>query len=178
LLSTLHKTGKINTDTGKPEIIMFYNKTKGGTDTFDQLCKEYTTRITNRWPMRFFFGMLDQAGINAFILYYLGKNNAIIHRREFIKELTFDLVQPCLKKRLEVSSLRKNIKLCIQEILGQEEEIFLNPQTKMRKRKRCSVCSRNNDAKTWFCCALCGSAVCDKHRTNFCLQCAEKNVYS
>jgi len=152
---------------------------KGGTDTFDQLCKEYTTsRITNRWPMRFFYGMLDQAGINAFILYYLRKNNTKIHRREFIKELIFDLVQPCLKKRLEVLNLRKSIRLSIQEILGQEEEISLNPQTKMMKRKRCSVCPYSDNTKTWFCCALCGSAVCDKHRTNFCLRCTEKNFNS
>jgi len=46
---------------------------------------------------RFFYGMLDQAGINAFILYYLQKN-VKIHRREFIKELIFDLVQIHLKK--------------------------------------------------------------------------------
>ncbi|XP_033223594.1 uncharacterized protein LOC117177182 [Belonocnema kinseyi] len=42
----------------KPEMVLFYNKTKGGTDTFDKLCHAYTTaRATNRWPMRFFFGM-------------------------------------------------------------------------------------------------------------------------
>jgi len=56
LISTLHKNGKINSETGKPEIVMHYNKTKEGTDTFDQLAKMYTTaRISNRWTMRLFY---------------------------------------------------------------------------------------------------------------------------
>lgn len=42
LLSSLHKTGKYDTYTGKPEMISFYNSTKGGTDTFDQMCHEYS----------------------------------------------------------------------------------------------------------------------------------------
>jgi len=33
LLFTLHKTSKINKTTNKPEIIMYYNKIKGGLDT-------------------------------------------------------------------------------------------------------------------------------------------------
>jgi len=77
MISTLRKNNKINSDTGKPEMIMFYNKTKGSTDTFNQLAKTYTTaRVTNRWPMRLFYGMLDQARINAFILYYLRQGNS------------------------------------------------------------------------------------------------------
>jgi len=53
----------------KSEMILFY-KTKGGTDVFDKLCHAHTTaRATNRWPMRFFFGILDQAQVNARILY-------------------------------------------------------------------------------------------------------------
>jgi len=81
LLSSLHKNWKIDESTGKPEIVMFYNSTKGGTDTFDQLCKSYTTaRITNRWPMRFLYDMLDRAGINAFILFFLRHKSARMNR--------------------------------------------------------------------------------------------------
>lgn len=40
---------------GKPEIINFYNRTKGGVDTFDRMITLYTvSRKTSRWPMRFF----------------------------------------------------------------------------------------------------------------------------
>ena len=42
--------------TNKPEVILYYNKHKGGTDVFDKLCHAYsTTHSTKRWPMRFFW---------------------------------------------------------------------------------------------------------------------------
>lgn len=39
-VSSLHTVGKISSDRGKPDIILYYNKTKGATDTFDQMCHE------------------------------------------------------------------------------------------------------------------------------------------
>lgn len=63
-----------NITNNKSDIILFYNDTKGGTDTFDQLCHAYTVaRRSNRWPMRIFYGMLDQAAVNARILWKLSK---------------------------------------------------------------------------------------------------------
>nr|CAI5831944.1 unnamed protein product [Callosobruchus analis] len=38
ILSTMHEGSAICPDTGKPEINIFYNKTKGGVDEFDQMC--------------------------------------------------------------------------------------------------------------------------------------------
>ncbi|XP_033229738.1 uncharacterized protein LOC117181284 [Belonocnema kinseyi] len=69
LLSSLHKNGRIEENTQKPEIIYFYEPAKGGTDTFDQMILAHTTaRGTLRWPLTLFSGMLDQAGINSLIL--------------------------------------------------------------------------------------------------------------
>jgi len=167
----LHKNGKIDSETGKLEIVVHYNKTKRGTDTFDQLAKMYTTaRISNRWTMRLFYGMLDQGAINAFVLYYLREDNEKIHRREFLKDLAFNLIQPYLRKRLEVPTLRINLKKTIKEVLGEEDEV--NVVTKLPKRKRCSMCPYSDDVKTMYCCAKCRAPVCEKHRTNFCLNCA------
>jgi hypothetical protein len=42
LLSSLHHDSAICSDSGKPEIIAFYNKTKGAVDTLDQMCARYT----------------------------------------------------------------------------------------------------------------------------------------
>ncbi|KAK3883310.1 hypothetical protein Pcinc_012347 [Petrolisthes cinctipes] len=51
LLSTMHKQGDIS-DGGKPEIIEYYNKTKGGVDMFDQMTTTYTTsRKTRSWQL-------------------------------------------------------------------------------------------------------------------------------
>ena len=54
----------------KPEIVTFYNSTKGGVDTFDQVIRCYSSkRKTNRWPVALFFNVLDIAAYNAYILY-------------------------------------------------------------------------------------------------------------
>jgi len=46
---------EINAETGekkKPEIICFYNQTKGGVDMVDQMSSNYSAaRKTNRWPL-------------------------------------------------------------------------------------------------------------------------------
>ncbi|KAF4530517.1 hypothetical protein B566_EDAN018629 [Ephemera danica] len=66
LLSTMHHDGKINAVTNKPEIIMDYNKYKGGVDTLDQMVHTYTCkRSCRRWPMAVFFNLLDVIGIAA-----------------------------------------------------------------------------------------------------------------
>ena len=67
--------------------------------------------------------------------------------------------------------LRNTLRMNIREILGEEEHDF-NLETKIAKRKRCSVCEGSEKSRTWFCCAFCGEAVCEKHRTYFSLGCS------
>ena len=59
LLSTLHNDGNIDDTTGdakKPEMITFYNSTKGGVDVVDEMCATYNcARNTRRWPMVVFY---------------------------------------------------------------------------------------------------------------------------
>lgn len=51
LLSSQHTQPALGS-TGKPEMVKFYNHTKGGVDTFDQMCAHYTCgRKTKRWPL-------------------------------------------------------------------------------------------------------------------------------
>ena len=50
LLSSLHHDSAICSESGKPEIIEFYNKTKCAVDMLDQTCARYTVqRATGRW---------------------------------------------------------------------------------------------------------------------------------
>lgn len=44
LLSSVHHDKAIDQRTNKPEIIMFYNATKGATDAFDQKCHTFPLR--------------------------------------------------------------------------------------------------------------------------------------
>jgi len=48
----LHSDNEINKVENKPEIVIYYYKTKGASDTFDQLCHEYTVnRRAFRWSV-------------------------------------------------------------------------------------------------------------------------------
>lgn len=48
LISTMHDEGLIDEETGKPQIILDYNMTKGGVDTVDQLGGTYSVSRTTR----------------------------------------------------------------------------------------------------------------------------------
>ncbi|KAJ8867695.1 hypothetical protein PR048_031498 [Dryococelus australis] len=70
LISSMHHNAETNEDSGKPDIIEFYNSTKGGFDSLDQKCACYSIgRRTRRWPMAIFYAMLDIAGVNSFIIH-------------------------------------------------------------------------------------------------------------
>lgn len=102
MISTLHNDDRIDPTTGtnaKPEIITFYNKTKGGVDVVDRLKEEYSVaRVACRWPLRLFFTILNIAGINSQIIY---KENTgiIITRRDYLKQLALQLTQPHIQRR-------------------------------------------------------------------------------
>lgn len=59
VISSIHEECKIDQSTGskqKPETITYYNETKGGVDTVDQLRGNYTVaRYSCRWPLTVFF---------------------------------------------------------------------------------------------------------------------------
>lgn len=51
LLSTMHYDDAIDEETKIPEVILFYNSTKGGTDTFDKLCHCYSVAGKKNQPV-------------------------------------------------------------------------------------------------------------------------------
>lgn len=54
LLSTGDEEVTFNESTKKPTMVKFYNQTKGGVDTFDQMCSIASWRKTLRWPLCIF----------------------------------------------------------------------------------------------------------------------------
>ncbi|XP_071055485.1 piggyBac transposable element-derived protein 4-like [Onthophagus taurus] len=98
LISIMHADKNVNEVSKKPEIIEFYNSTKGGVDTFDQMAHNYTvSRKTRRWPLRYFYGMLDQAAINAFVLYNVSRNASKVTRNKFLQSLGLQLAKPWME---------------------------------------------------------------------------------
>ena len=106
-LSIMHSEKKGEEGTRKEEIDVFYNHEKGGVDSHDQMCSLYTTaRRTNRWPLRFFYGIIDSAALNAFVIFTEYVPNFGEHKKEkrqkFLKELALALIFPHAHQRFEV----------------------------------------------------------------------------
>lgn len=55
LLSGMHHDNKIDEESNKPDMILYYNSTKAGVDALDQKCANYNTgQRTRRWPCAIF----------------------------------------------------------------------------------------------------------------------------
>lgn len=147
--------GKIDEATGKPEIVLFYNDTKGGTDSFDKKCHDFTTvRKTRRWPMRYFYGMLDQANVNSFIIYNLLESNEKKYRKDYILDLSMTLIKPFMAHRLIYPTLQTVLRIQIKrfihykDISEDQDPLFINDllvDNKMPKSKRCGLCPSTLD---------------------------------
>uniref|UniRef100_UPI00358E440B piggyBac transposable element-derived protein 4-like n=1 Tax=Myxine glutinosa TaxID=7769 RepID=UPI00358E440B len=87
LVSSMHYDDKIDPNSGdknKPEIITFYNATKGGVDMVDQMAAMYdTSGNSRRWPMTVFYTLLNISNLNSYIL-YCHTTQEKINRRSFI----------------------------------------------------------------------------------------------
>ena len=76
-----------DTNKKKPETVIFYNETKAGVDSIDQMAKAYTTKTPCfRWPVHVFYNVLDLAAINAYLV-YKEVTSSNISRREFMYKL-------------------------------------------------------------------------------------------
>ena len=177
--SSFLKTNAIG-ENKKPEMIMHYNKTKGGTDTFDQLCHAFSvSRRTNRWPVRIFFGMLDQAIVNARILlackYKNEGNTTKVTAQYCLEKVYMHLVKDHLAERYTIPTLRHDIKLGIKEILDLDTEPLAENDLQVYKKKvRCTICQRSSDKKTRQGCSSCQRQMCSEHRSTLCSECACK----
>lgn len=106
-------------DNYKPEMILHYNKCKGAVDTLDKMVKEYScNRGTRRWPLLLFQNILDNAEVNAYILYLTKfpyyENNKNNRRKIFLQELGLALVKPLIElRRQNMQCLRKSVKNAI-----------------------------------------------------------------
>ncbi|CAH2013300.1 unnamed protein product [Acanthoscelides obtectus] len=144
----------IDPDSGaarKPEIITFYNCTKGGVDVVDEMCGTYSTaRKTNRWPLSAFFHLQDVVGVNSFDRSALDENNLA-----------------------QIANLTKFIRTNIIEILQEGEPAAAEEEQAeqdSRKRKRCKLCARTGN-KSYHTCAICKIYICVNHGKLTCLNC-------
>ena len=71
LLSSMHNVERVEEKDPKryPEVISFYNETKGGADTADEMLRGYSTKAASRrWPLAAFFNLLDIVCLDAYVI--------------------------------------------------------------------------------------------------------------
>lgn len=104
LLSTMHSDTAVDEESGKPEIVLTYNKTKGGVDSLDQMAHSFSVkRKTKRWPLVIVFNMIDLAGVAARVVWsqafptdrYAHQDN----RQQFLIQVAKELVLEQVKRR-------------------------------------------------------------------------------
>lgn len=160
LLSTVHPDFKIRDEykdkpnTKKiPEVIEFYNDTMGTVDTDDQMVRRFSCkRATRRWPLSWFFSIIDICALNAYIIHGM-KNIKIMEdlkkrkhgvRINFYDALTKELILPHARRRLQTGKVSHKIRGIIKECYPQLKEPELQAPVQIQRtpdmRKRCVVC--------------------------------------
>ena len=121
-------------------------------DVFDQKIRKYSCqRITNRWTHNTGMYIVDASASNAIVLHKLkfqeyekNKNRA---RRFCLETLALELIQPCIKWRIEMRQ-RNNFVGVQKDILnaiiktGESINSMIRPtanQSKLDKQKRCGI---------------------------------------
>ncbi|KAK0141262.1 hypothetical protein N1851_021704 [Merluccius polli] len=71
LMSTMHKDDVMSTRKDrKPQMVLEYNKTKGGVDNLVKVTATYSCRhMAARWPLIIFFYIIDVSAYNAFVIW-------------------------------------------------------------------------------------------------------------
>lgn len=167
LLSSMHHAEATDESTGKPEIIQFYNTTKGGVDEIDKKCSIYTcSRRTRRWPMVIFYRMLDISSVNSHLLYDI-HHGKTTERGIFVKELARKLVLSQMRRRVFNERLPRELRLSLTRVLGSDMPDYPDVQEEdLKQRRRCHTCPLKLQRKSTHTCYMCKKHVC--------LQCAKE----
>lgn len=174
ILSTMHHDDAIDetSEKNKPKMITFYNATKSGVDTVDQLCSTYNVaRKTNRWPMVILYSMINVAAINAQIVYHANNESIKTRRSEFLKLLGRSLADDFLRRRSKCSTLPRNLKQDIQSLFSDEGADQPTEEVRGTKRQRCSECGRSKNRYTKYQCRSCKKFLCLEHAQQICADC-------
>lgn len=189
LLSSLHQEHNIcgPKDNYKPEIMSYYNVTKGAVDTLNKLLQEYSCRrCTRRWTLSLFLHYLDIAAYNALVLWLI-KNptwqcNERMHKKReiFLEMLAAELYSENIDRRATAfengnSILHRHVAKAIEDT-GRKLRRCNRICTTTGKRSRCYICI-GNDNKYSTKCDNCYRYICGNHvvilKEILCIHCTE-----
>lgn len=123
--------------------------------------------------------MLNVCSVNSFILFLLFYTGTPITTRfSFIKELSKELIEPHLRRRLAIPNMPRDIKEVIRKVLGEERHQLPGgvPDDRLQKRKNCSKCPYTKQRKTNYACIKCSRPICLECSRKVCTECAVECV--
>ena len=107
---------------GKPDIIESYNGTRGGVDTFDQMCARYTcSRKTKRWPLCIMYGLVNAAVVNSYVICNEMRKRdgqTELSRREYLIELAEEMIRPWAEERMSFKWMHRSTLMTIRTVFG------------------------------------------------------------
>ena len=184
--STFHETSAlVDAKTGKPEVILHYNATKGGVDLCDAMLEAYSTRVpTRRWATSVFLFMVSVAALIAYHVFITNvpdsekSNPRRGGRRLFLQDLGLAL---CLQMEERAAAYvatgghHRHIVVSLERCLGRP--LVIQPVTDPAPSvapSRCHVClgnkrgagyraERNKMKKVKTACSTCGGHACEQH---------------
>lgn len=180
LMSTMHKDAVLSTrEDRKPQMVLDYNKTKGGVDNLDKVTATYSCRhMTARWPLVIFFNIIDVSAYTAFVIWSeINKDwnsGTLTRRRIFLEKLGYALVKSHIERRQCLPRTSTAAATVVKDI-HTEAHCAAPPvvQTTGRKRGRCQVCPNRNDSKTSNTCLKCKKYICKEHTCTLCTSCVQ-----
>ena len=181
LISSMHQDKKIDEATGedkKPEIITFYNSTKGDVDVVNMMMNKYSVSRNSRCcPLTVFFALLNISYINSYVLHVHSSQNKL-KRCTFIKKVNLVLLQDTLRRRLQnmhlPKSLRAGFSKCYPKLQLPQPQQAQIPH-KLRQKE---FCPRSKDRKVKSVCSTCKKHVCSDHSkmTVTCTKCENADI--
>lgn len=180
LLSSMHHEEAVDEISNKPEIIEFYNSTKGGVDALDLKCSNYScSRRTRRWPNAIFGAIVNISVANGYVIWMASNPDKKGSRRKYIKATAKELIQPYICKRLDSTPrLTKEIQSIMCKVVGRDPTVLdeAGPSAPKMKR-RCYICPRSKDKKSTIVCKTCKKTICKPHSMSviYCLPCEPKD---
>ena len=103
VLSTMHKSVYTTRDERKkPQVITFYDRTKGGVDVMDMMSGTYSSRfLSRRWKMNALAYMLDTVRTNCSTLMRDKRPTEKISSFKYVWNLGEDLIRPYIQRRMQ-----------------------------------------------------------------------------
>ena len=181
MLSTMHHKKAIDEGSSikiRGNTVQYYNGTKAGVDTFDQLIHTYSCKWeAKRWPVVMWYNLLDVAAQNAFIVFSTQNSEFEVGKthkqRLFLRNLAEELVIPQMRRRLKVTTNLHSTILVAMERCGfrREENVETVSETLVTKQKRCHYCLSKKDRKSAMVCKKCNKNVCKDYSYIICNNC-------